>query len=351
MDAFYASVEQRDQPDLRARPVVVGGQPDSRGVVAACSYEARQFGIHSAMASSRAYRLCPHAVFVPPRFEAYRQVSSQIQQIFWRYASEVEPLSLDEAYLDVSEATVLAGSATRIAQAIKDDIKAETQLIASAGVSYNKFLAKMASDMDKPDGLYVITPDQGEAFVAALLIGKFHGVGPATEAKMHRLGIKTGADLKAWDALDLTAHFGKSGGYYYHIARGVDLRPVRSSRQRKSLGKETTFAVDICDTNELLAHINALAETVFKLLLAKKMQAKTVTLKVKYSNFRQITRSISLPYPIEGFVQMQALLADLFTKTDAHKQSVRLLGVTVSGLITEDQDIEKQLTFDLNVAE
>lgn len=351
MDAFYASVEQRDQPDLRARPVVVGGQPDSRGVVAACSYEARQFGIHSAMASSRAYRLCPHAVFVPPRFEAYRQVSSQIQQIFWRYASEVEPLSLDEAYLDVSEATVLAGSATRIAQAIKDDIKAETQLIASAGVSYNKFLAKMASDMDKPDGLYVITPDQGEAFVAALLIGKFHGVGPATEAKMHRLGIKTGADLKAWDALDLTAHFGKSGGYYYHIARGVDLRPVRSSRQRKSLGKETTFAVDICDTTELLAHINALAETVFKLLLAKKMQAKTVTLKVKYSNFRQITRSISLPYPIEGFVQMQALLADLFTKTDAHKQSVRLLGVTVSGLITEDQDIEKQLTFDLNVAE
>lgn len=351
MDAFYASVEQRDQPDLRARPVVVGGQPDSRGVVAACSYEARQFGIHSAMASSRAYRLCPHAVFVPPRFEAYRQVSSQIQQIFWRYASEVEPLSLDEAYLDVSEATVLAGSATRIAQAIKDDIKAETQLIASAGVSYNKFLAKMASDMDKPDGLYVITPDQGEAFVAALLIGKFHGVGPATEAKMHRLGIKTGADLKAWDALDLTAHFGKSGGYYYHIARGVDLRPVRSSRQRKSLGKETTFAVDICDTTELLAHINVLAETVFKLLLAKKMQAKTVTLKVKYSNFRQITRSISLPYPIEGIVQMQALLADLFTKTDAHKQSVRLLGVTVSGLITEDQDIEKQLTFDLNVAE
>lgn len=351
MDAFYASVEQRDQPDLRARPVVVGGQPDSRGVVAACSYEARQFGIHSAMASSRAYRLCPHAVFVPPRFEAYRQVSSQIQQIFWRYASEVEPLSLDEAYLDVSEATVLAGSATRIAQAIKDDIKAETQLIASAGVSYNKFLAKMASDMDKPDGLYVITPDQGEAFVAALLIGKFHGVGPATEAKMHRLGIKTGADLKAWDALDLTAHFGKSGGYYYHIARGVDLRPVRSSRQRKSLGKETTFAVDICDTTELLAHINVLAETVFKLLLAKKMQAKTVTLKVKYSNFRQITRSISLPYPIEGIVQMQALLADLFAKTDAHKQSVRLLGVTVSGLITEDQDIEKQLTFDLNVAE
>ena len=225
------------------------------------------------------------------------------------------------------------------------------QLIASAGVSHNKFLAKMASDMDKPDGLYVITPDQGEAFVAALLIGKFHGVGPATEAKMHRLGIKTGADLKAWDALDLTAHFGKSGGYYYHIARGVDLRPVRSSRQRKSLGKETTFAVDICDTTELLAHINVLAETVFKLLLAKKMQAKTVTLKVKYSNFRQITRSISLPYPIEGFVQMQALLADLFTKTDAHKQSVRLLGVTVSGLITEDQDIEKQLTFDLNVAE
>ena len=351
MDAFYASVEQRDQPELRARPVVVGGQPDSRGVVAACSYEARQFGIHSAMASSRAYRLCPQAVFVPPRFEAYRQVSSQIQHIFWQYASEVEPLSLDEAYLDVSDANLLGGSATRIAQAIKDDIKAETQLIASAGVSYNKFLAKMASDMDKPDGLYVITPDQGEAFVAALPIGKFHGIGPATEAKMHRLGIKTGADLKDWRAIDLTARFGKSGDYYYHIARGVDLRPVRSSRQRKSLGKETTFAVDICDTSELLAHINALAERVFKLLLVKKMRAKTVTLKVKYSNFRQITRSISLPYPIEGIVQIQVLLADLLTKTDVDKQAVRLLGVTVSGLIAEDQLDEKQLTFDLNMAE
>ncbi|MEH6504391.1 MAG: DNA polymerase IV [Cycloclasticus sp.] len=352
MDAFFASVEQRDRAELRGKPVVVGGQPNSRGVVAACSYEARKFGIHSAMPSSRAYRLCPDAIFVPTRFEAYREVSTKIHEIFWRYATEVEPLSLDEAYLDVSHVTILDGSATRIAQAIKDDIQAETGLIASAGVSYNKFLAKLASDVDKPNGLYVIKPEQGVNFVAALAIGKFHGVGPATEAKMHKLGIKTGADLKAWNAFDLAANFGKSGDYYYHIARGIDLRPVRSTRVRKSLGKETTFAEDISDIPTLVAHQNALAEKVFQHLDAKQLQAKTITLKVKYANFQQVTRSLSRTEPIKDLADMQAILSELLSRTEAGQQAVRLVGVTVSGFMqNNDLELAQQLEFDLSLPE
>jgi len=245
MDAFFASVEQRDQPEYQGQPLIVGGQPNSRGVVAACSYEARKFGIHSAMPSSRAYRLCPKAIFVKPRFEAYRAVSNQIREIFWRYASQVEPLSLDEAYLDVSYTEAFDGSATRIAQAIKADILSTTKLNASAGVSYNKFLAKIASDMDKPNGLYVIKPEQGMDFVANLPVGQFHGIGPATEAKMQKLGIHTGADLRNKSLAQLVERFGKSGQYYYNIARAIDERPVRSQRVRKSLGKETTFAEDV----------------------------------------------------------------------------------------------------------
>lgn len=241
MDAFYASVEQRDFPELKGKPLIVGGQPDSRGVVAACSYEARKFGIHSAMASSRAYRLCPEAIFVRPRFDAYKEASNIIREIFWRYASEVEPLSLDEAYLDVTYTESFNGSATLIAKAIKSEILAETGLIASAGVSYNKFLAKIASDMDKPDGLYLIRPEQGQEFVNKLPIGKFHGIGPATEAKMKNLGIHTGNDLRQKTLAELTERFGKSGQYYYNIARAIDERPVRSQRIRKSLGKETTL--------------------------------------------------------------------------------------------------------------
>jgi len=241
MDAFFASVEQRDKPEYRGKPLIVGGKPNSRGVVAACSYEARKFGIRSAMPCSKAYRLCPEAIFVPPRFEVYREASEKIREVFWRYASQVEPLSLDEAYLDVSYTESFGGSATRIAQAIKDEILAETGLVASAGVSYNKFLAKIASDMDKPDGLYVIKPEHGAAFVAALPVGKFFGVGPATEAKMHEHNIYIGQDLLAWTEDELQGVFGKSTNYYYQAVRGIDLRPVRSSRVRKSLGKETTF--------------------------------------------------------------------------------------------------------------
>ncbi len=234
MDAFFASVEQRDQPEYQGKPLIVGGKPNSRGVVAACSYEARKFGIHSAMPSARAYKLCPQAIFVSPRFEAYREVSHQMREIFWQYATQVEPLSLDEAYLDVTYTADFDGSATRIAQAIKAEILAKTQLNASAGVSYNKFLAKIASDMDKPNGLYVITPEQGLAFVAELPIGKFHGIGPATEAKMQKLGIQTGADLRQKTLVELVERFGKSGQYYYNIARAIDGRPIRSTRVRKS---------------------------------------------------------------------------------------------------------------------
>ena len=346
MDAFFASVEQRDQPELQGKPVVVGGQPNSRGVVAACSYEARQFGIHSAMPCSRAYRLCPQAIFVKPRFEAYKEVSKKIREIFWRYASDVEPLSLDEAYLDVSQNTQFEGSATRIAQAIKRDIQTETNLVASAGVSYNKFLAKVASDMDKPDGLYVITPEQGAGFVASLPIGKFYGVGPVTEKKMHQLGIKVGADLRQKSLLDLATHFGKSGDYYYHIARGVDHRPVHSTRVRKSLGKETTFKQDVIGIDELIDQLNVLADMVFTNLQTNNLVAKTITLKVKYSDFQTATRAHSSPSNITELSQIQALVPELLSRTKAGKQGIRLIGITASNF-AQKKALKKGLQFDL----
>jgi DNA polymerase-4 len=342
MDAFFASVEQRDHPELQGKPVIVGGQPNSRGVVAACSYEARQFGIHSAMPCSRAVKLCPQALFVPPRFDAYKAVSKIIQTIFWRYASDVEPLSLDEAYLDVSHSTELEGSATRIAKAIKKDIETETQLIASAGVSYNKFLAKVASDMDKPDGLYVIRPEQGEAFIAALPIGDFYGVGPATETKMKRLGIKTGVDLRTKNRFELAKHFGKSADYFYQIARGIDNRPVRSTRIRKSLGKETTFKEDVYDKTVLFGQLVTLAERVFQQLDTQQFVAKTVTLKIKYANFKSITRSYS---DTKGFIQlshMPAIVTELLSRTDAGQQGIRLVGITTSNLLTANSIEQKE---------
>lgn len=330
MDAFFASVEQRDHPEYRGKPLIVGGQPDSRGVVAACSYEARKYGIHSAMPCSRAYRLCPQAIFVRPRFEAYREVSNQIRAIFWRYASDVEPLSLDEAYLDVSYTAEFNGSATLIAKAIKRDIQAETGLTASAGVSYNKFLAKIASDMDKPDGLYVIRPDQGEKFVEALPVGKFHGIGPATEAKMKKLGIETGLDLRHKSLAELSEHFGKAGQYYYHIARGIDERPVRSTRVRKSLGKEITFAEDVLSVAELTAKLLDLAEIVLQSLAKQNLKARTVTVKVKYADFQQVTRAHTIEHSIE-FSDLKELVPVLLARTEAGHKPVRLVGLSLSG--------------------
>jgi len=336
MDAFFASVEQRDNPQLKGKPVIVGGKPNSRGVVAACSYEARQFGIRSAMPCSKAYRLCPDAIFVPPRFDAYREVSNQIREIFWRYASEVEPLSLDEAYLDVSYTEDHKGSATLIAKAIKVDILAATNLIASAGVSYNKFLAKIASDMDKPDGLYVIKPDQGEQFVAELKVGQFHGVGPATETKMHKLGIFTGADLKQWSLPKLSEKFGKSAQHYFNIVRGIDHRPVKSSRIRKSLGKETTFSEDVLSTESLLQTLAQLTEVVFISLDKQQLKGRTITVKVKYTNFQQVTRAHTAEHNLTK-QHIPALCQQLLAKTEAGKTPIRLVGLSISGFEREDK--------------
>ena len=330
MDAFFASVEQRDHTEYQGKPLIVGGQPDSRGVVAACSYEARQFGIHSAMPCSRAYRLCPEAIFVKPRFEAYREVSQQIRTIFWRYASEVEPLSLDEAYLDVSYTEDFNGSATLIAKAIKKDILAETHLNASAGVSYNKFLAKIASDMDKPNGLYVIRPEQGRRFVEMLPVGKFHGIGPATEAKMKQIGIETGSDLRQKSLIELTERFGKAGQYYYNIARAIDERPVRSQRVRKSQGKETTFAEDILSVPELTAKLLDLGEVVIERLSSQNLKARVITVKVKYADFQQVTRAQTLEHCIT-MMDLKQFIPVLLKRTEAGQKPIRLVGLSLSG--------------------
>lgn len=349
MDAFFASVEQRDNPEYQNKPLIVGGKPNSRGVVAACSYEARQFGIHSAMPCAQAYRLCPQAIFVPPRFEAYKEVSSQIREIFWKYASEVEPLSLDEAYLDVTYTAEYDGSATLIAKAIKKEILNETKLIASAGVSYNKFLAKIASDMDKPDGLYVIKPEQGEEFVAKLAIGKFFGIGPATEAKMKKLGIHNGYDLRQWSKDQLSKKFGKTGNYYYNISRAIDHRPVKSKRIRKSLGKETTFANDITSIDELLDKLESLSEKVIESIDKQKLKARTLTVKVKYANFKQVTRAHTSD-EILNLDSIKQSLPLLLAKTDAGKLPVRLVGLSLSGF---DKDLieTEQNQLDLNLNE
>ena len=332
MDAFYASVEQRDNPEYRGRPVIVGGSPQRRGVVAACSYEARKFGIHSAMPSARAVKLCPHAVFIKPRFDVYRRISEQIRAIFLNYTELVEPLSLDEAYLDVSESGLFQGSATRIAGALKKEIRNTTGLTASAGVSYNKFLAKIASDMDKPDGLYVITPEAGEAFIEHLPIGRFFGVGKATEARMAALNISTGADLKLLSLEQLHRHFGKTGKFFYHIARGIDKRPVSNRRERKSISSETTFMEDLSDMKTMLSSLERLADDTMASLMEKRLSARTLTIKVKYTDFQQVTRSKTLVEPFATADSIGPILAELLARTDAGKRRVRLLGVGVSNL-------------------
>jgi len=342
MDAFYASVEQRDQPELRGRPVVVGGNPNGRGVVAAASYEARRHGIHSAMPAWRAARLCPDAVFLRPRFEVYRAISAQIQAIFRDYTPLVEPLSLDEAYLDVSDCPRLEGSATLIAREIRTRIREQTDLTASAGVSGNKFLAKIASDLDKPDGLYVIPPEQAAAFVAELPVGKIHGVGQATQAKMQRMGIHTGADLRRLSLLELQRAFGSRARFYHDLARGVDERPVRPSRERKSVGAETTFGQDLTDPADMLDRLALLADKVAASLERRRLAGRTVTLKVKYHDFRQITRSLSGD-PVQSATDIRARLPALLQDTEAGRTPVRLLGVTVSGLVTVTPDQARQL--------
>lgn len=332
MDAFYAAVEQRDNPQYRNKAIIVGGNPNSRGVVATCSYEARQFGVHSAMPSSHAYRLCPQAIFVKPRFSVYQETSAIIREIFSRYSDKVEPLSLDEAYLDVTDSPLFQGSATLLAKQIKAEIYKQTQLIASAGISYNKFLAKLASDYDKPDGLFLITPEQGETFIEQLSIGKFHGIGPATEQKMHQLGIFNGHDLKQVSLETLQHHFGKAAEHYFNIARGIDHRQVNSQRIRKSMGGETTFQQDLDDPQQIIEQLHTLFEQNLAKLKSKNQNAYTLTIKIKFQNFVQITRGKTLSQPIKNDQQARLVIADLLKNTGVGEKKVRLLGITLSGL-------------------
>lgn len=332
MDAFYASVEQRDFPEYRNKPLIVGGSPQGRGVVAAASYEVRKFGVHSAMPAARAAKLCPHAIFVKPRFEVYKEASNQIRSIFFEYTDLVEPLSLDEAYLDVTENHKQVPSATLIAYRIKKQIKKETELTASAGVSFNKFLAKIASDLDKPDGLSVITPEQAEEFIEQLAIEKFFGVGKATQRKMDSLGIRTGADLKAWDEVDLVKQFGKSGHHYYRIVRGIDNRPVKPNRTRKSIGKERTFSEDISDLDWIRNFLAELAEKISESMEKLNASGKTITLKVRYKNFETVTRSHTLHHYTNRTEELAEVAIRLLEETETGAREVRLLGISVSSL-------------------
>ena len=342
MDAFYASVEQRDHPELRGRPVAVGGSRE-RGVVAAASYEARKFGVHSAMPSVTARRKCPELVFVPPRFDVYKAVSLQIRAIFAEHTPLIEPLSLDEAYLDVTENLQGIASATEIAQRIRASIKAETALTASAGISYNKFLAKLASDHRKPDGLFVITPRMGPAFVEALPVGKFHGIGPATSARMNRLGIHTGLDLRAQSMAFLQQHFGKAGPYYYWIARGVDERPVRPDRIRKSVGAENTFATDLATLDAARAALQPIIEKVWRYCEGADIRGRTVTLKVKYADFSQVTRSRTGTAPVSSRGELEQVSLALLEPLFPVPRGIRLLGVTLSALNEESAQANAQL--------
>jgi DNA polymerase-4 len=337
MDAFFASVEQRDQPELKGLPVAVGGSA-ARGVVAAASYEARHFGVRSAMPSVTARRRCPQLVFVPPRFDQYRAVSRQIHRIFARYSDLIEPLSLDEAYLDVTADKAGIGSAVGIARRIRAEILAETGLTASAGVSYNKFLAKVASDQNKPDGLCVITPEQGPEFVAALPVRRFYGVGPKTAERMAQLGVHSGADLRERELSFLAEHFGKLAPYLYRACRGIDHRPVKPDRQRKSVGAECTYPEDLVQPEQLLAALDALVERVWQRLENNRVRGRTVTLKLKFPDFRQITRSRSGDAPVGTCGQLGALARELLLAQLPLPQGVRLLGLSLSSLEPADSD-------------
>jgi DNA polymerase-4 len=344
MDAFYASVEQRDNPELRGKPVAVGGSRE-RGVVAAASYEARKFGVRSAMASVTARRRCPELIFVRPRFDVYRETSLQIRAIFADYTSLIEPLSLDEAYLDVTDNPKGIASATHIAEEIRARIRAEAALTASAGVSYNKFLAKLASDHRKPDGLFVITPAMGPAFVEDLPVGRFHGVGPATSAKMNRLGIHTGLDLRAQTLPFLQQHFGKAGRYYYWIARGVDERPVCADRIRKSVGAENTFSEDLTEFGAMRDNLVPILEKLWRYCESGGISGRTVTLKVKYADFRQITRSRTLSVAIGGQAELERISLELLEPLLPVPRGVRLLGVTLSSLGNDEPEPSPQMRF------
>ena len=341
MDAFYASVEQRDDPELKGKPVAVGG--GHRGVVAAASYEARKYGVRSAMPSVTARRRCPGLVFVKPRFDVYKAVSHQVRAIFADYTELIEPLSLDEAYLDVTEDRLALGSARAIAEQIRARIRAETGLTASAGVSYCKFIAKLASDQNKPDGICVIPPGRGEAFVATLPVKRFHGVGPVTAARMEKLGIHTGADLRKWSQAELEGHFGSSGGWYWKIARGIDDREVKPDRPYKSVSAERTFDTDLTDPGALAAELTRVAGFAWDRVERTGVMGRTVTLKIKFADFTLITRSRSFPGPIADIAAFEAAGLALLLPLFPLQRGIRLLGLGLHNLQEGESQEPEQL--------
>lgn len=345
MDAFYASVEQRDNPSLRGKPVAVGGSRQ-RGVVAAASYESRRFGVHSAMPSVTAARKCPDLIFVKPRFEVYRRVSEQIREIFYEYTDLVEPLSLDEAYLDVTHNKQAIPLATAISEKIRAEIWQQLNLTASAGISYNKFLAKIASDFNKPNGQYLIHPQHALAFIDQLPIHKFFGIGKVTAGRFLQLGITNGADLRRQELADLVKWFGKQGAYYYHIVRGNDDREVTPNRQRKSISTERTFETDLNGAEEIQQQLSLIAEELWQRMQKKNLSGRTLTLKVKYSDFHQITRSRSKAYNINNRETLLELVQALTAEILPTPLNIRLLGLGISNLDTDENTGGVQLTLD-----
>lgn len=336
MDAFFASVEQLDNPELRGKPVAVGGSGE-RSVVAAASYEARKFGVRSAMPSVTAKRLCPGLIFVSHHFNRYNEISSQVFGIFREYTEMVEPLSIDEAFLDVTDDAQKIGSATIIARKIKKEIRDKTGLTASAGISVNKFLAKIASEVKKPDGLFVIPPEDAEKFIETLPVEKFYGIGKVTAEKMHKLGIHNGSDLRKWDLVSLVRNFGKSGLFFYNISRGIDERPVEPYSERKSIGTELTFEKDLTTRFEIVAELYKIEQELMNRLKEAGTSGRTVTLKVKFSDFRQVTRSKTLLNYIRDFDSLHREVSEIRKNLQLEGNPVRLLGVSISNLETDDR--------------
>ncbi|WP_300349334.1 DNA polymerase IV [Clostridium sp.] len=347
MDAFYASIEQRDNKEFRGKPLIVGGDPNRRGVVATCSYEARKYGVHSAMPSLKAYKLCPKAIFVRPRMEVYKSVSRKVMDILHEYSNLVEPLSLDEAFIDVTYSKRFRGSATLIAIEIKERIYREVGLTASAGVSFNKFLAKIASDYDKPNGITVITKENSEEFIKKLPIGKFFGVGKVTKNKLNNIGVFKGDDILKFSEEELVEIFSDRGKSLYEFARGIDYRPVNPFRIRKSIGKERTLREDVEDIYEMLKILENIADMVSESLILLKKRGRTITLKIKFSDFKYITRSITVESAINSKEKIIKYTKELMEEVNFKNRKVRLLGITLSSLeetILEMEESE-QLTF------
>jgi DNA polymerase-4 len=336
MDAYYASIEQRDHPEYRGKPIAVGGSPEGRGgVVATASYEARKFGVRSAMPSKRALQLCPKLIFIKPRFDVYKEVSGKIREIFHRYTDLIEPLSLDEAFLDVTTDKLNIGSAIEIAKLIKQAIKTELQLTASAGISISKFVSKIASDINKPDGLTFIGPSHVETFIEKLPVEKFFGVGKVTADKMKNMGLHTGADLKKLTVAEMTKHFGKPGKFFYSIVRGIDDREVQPHRETKSVGAEDTFPYDLINEEEMYEELDKIAKTVHNRLVNYELLGRTITLKIKYHDFTLVTRSQSFSEPLTDRETIASIAKQLLSATDLEEKKIRLLGISLSNFGTE----------------